>query len=890
MVGIHDSLSDERLKTHVTTMKDYFVFLMARGVIFFVALQGVLTANLALAASDATVFLETNGLLAVEAEHFYQQDLMETRAWYVVSAEKNPQIEPDGDGPHLEGASGNAYLEILPDSRRNHGEKLIHQENFSNEPGKLGVLHYKAHFQNPGRYYVWVRAFSTGSEDNGIHVGLDGNWPESGQRMQWCEGKRTWRWESKQRTQEQHCGEPYKIFLDIEEPGTHDIIFSMREDGFEFDQFVLTLDRSWKRPEGMVPPTKVFAGEPSESFPKQAVSLRQSQEERLPDGDGAVHVAGELRQWHKVTLTLNGPFAHETDISPNPFTDLQMQVRFTHASGTPDYLVPGYFAADGNAAQSSAGAGIKWRAHLSPDKSGIWHYAIRFHQGNRLIVHPEMNGVEVRPYHGIQGSFRVMPSDKHGRDLRSKGRLKYAGGHYLQFAGTGEYFLKAGADAPETFLGYADFDGTVAGKPNRVPLKTWAPHLKDWQEGDPTWGRGKGKGMIGALNYLSGKGCNVFSFLTYNAGGDGDNVWPFISRDEKLNYDCSKLDQWGIVFDHATTRGLYLHFKLQETEMDDNRRGHQANNGNVPTSLDGGTLGIERRLYCREMIARFGHALALNWNLGEENTQSTEEQRAMSQYIRDIDPYDHHIVVHTFPEQQDKVYGPLLGIDSVLTGASLQNSSIRDTHWQVVKWTRASAQAGKPWVVAFDESGTAQYAQVPDLGYQGFDGTDPEDGKKIHTQHEVRKYTLWGTLMAGGGGVEYYFGYKLPQNDLICEDWRSRDHSWDCCHIALEFFRQQNIPFWNMQSLDELVANPEFNNDRYCLATPGKTYLIYLPDGGSATLDLSGVQGDFDVRWFNTREGGPLLVGSVKEIAGGNKVSVGMPPLDSEFDWLVVIR
>ena len=48
----------------------------------------------------------------------------------------------------------------------------------------------------------------------------------------------------------------------------------------------------------------------------------------------------------------------------------------------------------------------------------------------------------------------------------------------------------------------------------------------------------------------------------------------------------------------------------------------------------------------------------MNWNLGEENTQSTEEQRAMAKYIKDIDPYDHNIVVHTYPNQQDKVYRP----------------------------------------------------------------------------------------------------------------------------------------------------------------------------------------------------------------------------------------
>jgi len=34
--------------------------------------------------------------------------------------------------------------------------------------------------------------------------------------------------------------------------------------------------------------------------------------------------------------------------------------------------------------------------------------------------------------------------------------------------------------------------------------------------------------------------------------------------------------------------------------------------------LDDGELGTERMLYYRELIARFGHHLALQWNLCEE--------------------------------------------------------------------------------------------------------------------------------------------------------------------------------------------------------------------------------------------------------------------------------
>lgn len=206
------------------------------------------------------VFEERDGLVAIEAEHFHKQTLTEKRAWHLTSPRHTPAVTPDGDPPHLEGASGGAYLEILPDTRRTHDDPLIHGENFSNQPGRIGVLHYKVHFQNPGRYYVWVRAYSTGTEDNGIHVGLNGNWPASGQRLQWCDGKHSWRWESQQRTEREHCGEPYLIYLDIPTAGEHEVQFSMREDGFEFDKFLLTTNREFARPEGLGPAARGRAG------------------------------------------------------------------------------------------------------------------------------------------------------------------------------------------------------------------------------------------------------------------------------------------------------------------------------------------------------------------------------------------------------------------------------------------------------------------------------------------------------------------------------------------------------------------------------------------------------------------------------------------------------
>lgn len=594
-----------------------------------------------------------------------------------------------------------------------------------------------------------------------------------------------------------------------------------------------------------------------------------------------IQIAGCLEQWGTVTCTLEGPFADEADEDPNPFTDYNLQMTFQHESGD-RITVPGYFAADGNAGETSATAGDRWRAHFTPHKVGHWICSAIMRQGRHAAIDTaaERESAVIGRY---KASFQIEPSTAQLPDLAARGRLEYVGKRYLRFAGSGEYFLKVGPDAPETLLAYEDFDGTVANRRD-CPLKTWQPHVSDWSDGDPTWQAEKGRGLIGAINYLSSKGLNTVSFLTYNAGGDGDNVWPFVERDAKLHYDCSKLDQWAVVFDHATRRGLHLHFKLQETENDDNRHPKDAA-ADVPTALDQGQLGPERKLYLRELIARFGHALALNWNLGEENTQSSEEVIAMARYIRAVDPYGSPIVLHTYPNQQDKVYKPLLGNDQVLTGVSLQNSW-RQVHRLTTKWIDASLDAGHPWVVANDEQNPAGMGVPVDIGYRGNDGQATE-GQQGYDMHDIRKFTLWGNLMAGGAGVEYYFGYQLPENDLRCEDFRSRDQTWNYCRVAKEFFTENDIPFDEMSGADPLVGNLRHDNSHYCFARKGQVYLVYLPQGEPCQLDLEEAEGEFTLGWFDPIEGGPIAE-TKTSVQGGAAIEI-VPP-NKDHDWLAVIR
>ena len=178
--------------------------------------------------------------------------------------------------------------------------------------------------------------------------------------------------------------------------------------------------------------------------------------------------------------------------------------------------------------------------------------------------------------------------------------------------------------------------------------------------------------------------------------------------------------------------GIQLHLVLQETENDQ--------------ALGGGELGSLRRLYYRELIARFGHHLALTWNLGEENTNTDQQRRDFARFIRGLDPYDHPIVVHTFPGAREEVYGPLLGFES-FEGASLQTNS---THRDTLTWIDRSEASGRPWVVTLDELGPAGPGVLPGA----FDAHDA-----------VRHNHLRGHLMAGRAGRDGSLGHALPARD-----------------------------------------------------------------------------------------------------------------------------
>jgi hypothetical protein len=557
-------------------------------------------------------------------------------------------------------------------------------------------------------------------------------------------------------------------------------------------------------------------------------------------------INGERKEFHKITLTWEGPTADESSAT---FTDYRLDVTFISPDNE-EFVVPGYFAADGKAGESGAKDGNKWKVHFLPLQTGEWQYETTFRKGSQIAAMASAKMGDPLAFDGDKGKFLVEKSDKSGLDFRGKGKLQYVGEHFLKFT-NGEYFLKVGANSPEVLLEYADFDDT---KSNR----TYPQHLKDWKMGDPTWKEGKGKGIIGVVNYLSDQGMNTHYFLMMNAYGDGKKAFPWTGPDNFYNYDVSKLDQWQIVFDHMMEKGIMPQFVLSEQE-----------NQSYFEHKEGGTFANSRKIFFREMVARFGYLNALTWNIGEESgwendttygkAISSTQRKDFAKYLQELVYLDDHLVVHNGPSDTDDIFSDLVG-DQVYSGISYQGNFENSFygHERIAFWRKESMNKGQRWVVSYDEPYTNP--EMPDLDIW-------------------RKNAVWASFLAGGAGVEFYIG---AGSDLTIEDYRQYKDYWNTLSNAHLFFIENEVPFNEMVSSDHLVSNG------WCLAKPGHTYVIYLAEGGSTKLTLE--EGNYSIRWYDPQAGGSLTEGSITKVSGSGTHTIGNPPSHSQKDWAVLVQ
>ena len=555
-------------------------------------------------------------------------------------------------------------------------------------------------------------------------------------------------------------------------------------------------------------------------------------------------LTGELKQWHTITLAFAGPPASEMGTT-NPveyrvgsaFADYKLDVTFVASDGS-KFVVPGYYAGNGNTANDSSANGGDWHVHFVPPKTGKYTWTASYRQGGNVAQFG--GGDKGNFFDGATGEFEAEASDKTGDDFRGKGRLVLSNGKW-QFSGTGETFLKVGVASPTNLLAYADFDDTSNLNDN---LKTYSAHELDFNPGDPTWAEGKGTGLIGAINYLASVGVNAMSITTLDLEGDDENIYPFvnpkpISTEENfLQYDISKLAQWNIIMDHAETMGVSLRIRLFDNDQ----------------VLDSGNgQGNHIKLYMREMVARFGHHLSVTWNIGDDI--SVSEASIRSKFIDSVDPYKSPIEISTYNPESVAQLKELPLIDSVAV------LSENDVYSDVLA-------AGPGMTVLSIEVGTGA------------------ESDEVDSQHDAyRENALWGAVMGGAEAVLFHFGTSTLEPDLMVQDFRTRSALFQQAQHLQTFF--STLPLADMSPSTILV-----DAGSYCLADSMKKTIVAYKKAAAAsvTLDLStiGTEKGYSVNWFSPSVGGALI--PAQPIVKGGASWTLAPPSNPTADWALLVQ
>lgn len=187
-------------------------------------------------------FLEEGGLLVIEAEHFASSK----PSTYALYKKPHTWVGRCGDST----ASGDCYLEVLPDERGEDGRGPASPRDNSG-----AALEYLIRVNVPGTYRVFVRGRCKGGESNGVHVGLNGVLAGRGPGASNLSGFRppgAWNWE----TQRKHGYEGTSVLT--LEPGDHVLHVWSRDDGFQLDKVVLS--RVAEAPYGKGPTESLHIG------------------------------------------------------------------------------------------------------------------------------------------------------------------------------------------------------------------------------------------------------------------------------------------------------------------------------------------------------------------------------------------------------------------------------------------------------------------------------------------------------------------------------------------------------------------------------------------------------------------------------------------------------
>jgi len=156
-------------------------------------------------------------------------------------------------------------------------------------------------------------------------------------------------------------------------------------------------------------------------------------------------------------------------------------------------------------------------------------------------------------------------------------------------------------------------------------------------------------------------------------------------------------------------------------------------------------------------------------------------------------------------------------------------------------------------------------------GYR--DNPPPADGRKVilsDTDH------LWGI---GGNQAWVWKSFLRGLNPLFMDPYdgvvlgNRFDPKWDPIRKSLGY----TLRFARRMNLAAMRPRGELASSGYCLAHAAAQdgeYLVYLPEGGEVTVDLSATPGELGVQWFHPGSGGSKTAGAIQ---GGSKRKLAAP-------------
>ena len=153
---------------------------------------------------------------------------------------------------------------------------------------------------------------------------------------------------------------------------------------------------------------------------------------------------------------------------------------------------------------------------------------------------------------------------------------------------------------------------------------------------------------------------------------------------------------------------------------------------------------------------------------------------------------------------------------------------------------------------------TSNAEAVSPNGSGGYGSEPPAaDGSKViisDTDH------IWGI---GGDRVWAWKSFTRGLNPVFMDTYSDYDE-WDNSDpndpiwVSLRRNLGYILDYANRMDLVAMTPRGDLSTTGYCLANPAinqAEYLVYLPTGGSATVDLSDASGDLSVEWFNPGTG-----------------------------------